>query len=100
MFQFLIGDNPIAFLRDYDYTYILISQMKNVALIRLALMIFYCHCSIGAIGQSISGIINSYYQVTAINTSTNAVVVSNAAGLAPGVKVLIIQMKGAAINSA
>jgi hypothetical protein len=74
--------------------------MKNVALIRLALMIFYCHCSFGAIGQSISGIINSYYQVTAINTSTNAVVVSNAAGLAPGVKVLIIQMKGAVINSA
>lgn len=52
-----------------------------------------------ASGQSISGVINSYYRVTAVNSSTSTVTVSNAGGLVPGLKVLIIQMKGASIDN-
>lgn len=73
--------------------------MKNAALVRLAVIIACCHYSPGIIAQSISGVINSYYQVTNVNIATNGVTVSNAAGLAPGTRVLIIQMKGAVINS-
>lgn len=49
-------------------------------------------------GQNISGVVNTYHRVTAINTTTNTLSLSSAAGLSPGVKVLIIQMKGAAID--
>ena len=50
-------------------------------------------------GQNISGVVNTYHKVTAINTTTNALTLSSAAGLSPGVKVLIIQMKGATIDN-
>ena len=73
--------------------------MKNVVIPRLALLLL-CYFSVaGACAQSISGVINSYYRVTAVNTSLNRLTVSNAAGLIPGLKVLIIQMKGAAIDN-
>jgi hypothetical protein len=52
-----------------------------------------------AAGQNISGVVNSYHKVTAINTTTNTLTLSSAAGLSPGVKVLIIQMKGATIDN-
>ena len=50
--------------------------------------------------QSISGIVNTYYKVTGVNVIPNTVTVSSSAGLTPGQKILIIQMKGATINSA
>lgn len=72
--------------------------MKANSTIRLLfyIAIFYCPA---LRGQTISGVINSYYQVTAINTLSNTVSLNTAAGLSPGTRVLIIQMKGAAINS-
>lgn len=72
--------------------------MKKTALIRFAVIVVYLHFWSGATAQSISGVINSYYQVTAVNFGTNGLTVSNSTGLAPGNRVLIIQMKGAAIN--
>ena len=72
--------------------------MKKTALIRFAVFLVYLHFWSGATAQSISGVINSYYQVTAVNVGTNGLTVSNSTGLAPGNRVLIIQMKGAAIN--
>ena len=51
-------------------------------------------------GQNISGVVNTYYKVTGINTTTNTLTLSSAAGLSPGIKILIIQMKGAAIDNA
>ncbi|HEY0680122.1 MAG TPA: T9SS type A sorting domain-containing protein [Chitinophagaceae bacterium] len=49
--------------------------------------------------QNISGVVNTYHKVTAINTTTNTVTLTSAAGLTPGVKVLVIQMKGATIDN-
>ena len=64
-----------------------------------AAVVLYLSCSLNGLGQSISGVVNSYYEVDGINTSLNSVTVQNSGGLAPGMKVLIIQMKGATINS-
>ena len=47
----------------------------------------------------ISGIVNSYYRVTAVVPPKACVRVSNAAGLANNDKVMIVQMKGASINT-
>ncbi len=49
--------------------------------------------------QSVSGVINTCQRVTAINTVTNTLTVSSIAGLAPGQRILMIQMKGATINN-
>lgn len=55
--------------------------------------------SIPAVAQTnISGIINSYSAVTAVNTGSNAVTVTNSAGFAAGNRALLIQMKGATID--
>lgn len=53
----------------------------------------------GARCQSVSGVVNSYFSVTAVNTVSNSVTVSDATGLYNGEPILIIQMKGATINS-
>ncbi|WP_195760042.1 Ig-like domain-containing protein, partial [Flavobacterium sp. LC2016-23] len=73
------------------------------------LVSFLFVCSLSGFSQThISGIVNSYFSVTAINqpvcapcdlTCTNTITVTNAAGLAAGDKALIIQMKGATINT-
>lgn len=68
---------------------------KKSALILLFVSILYTT----TIAQSVSGIINSYYKVTGVNIVPNTLTVSSAAGLTPGLKILIIQMKGAVINS-
>ncbi|HYJ37087.1 MAG TPA: T9SS type A sorting domain-containing protein [Chitinophagaceae bacterium] len=47
--------------------------------------------------QNISGVVNSYYRVTAINVPTSTLTLNTTAGLTPSSKVLIIQMKGATI---
>src|SRR5690606_6269800 len=46
----------------------------------------------------ISGIINTYHQVTAINTATNRLTLNTTAGLSINTRVLLIQMKGAEIE--
>jgi hypothetical protein len=52
-----------------------------------------------ASSQNISGVVNTYHRVTAINTATNTLTLSSVAGISPGVKVLVIQMKGATIDN-
>lgn len=52
------------------------------------------------LGQTqISGIINRYAAINNINYCTSTLSVNNAAGFAPGDRVLILQMKGAIINA-
>ena len=48
----------------------------------------------------IAGIVNRYAQVTAINSGNTSFTVNSSAGFAPGDRILIIQMKGATINTA
>src|SRR5215831_3523317 len=68
------------------------------AIIRQLLLIVFFYC--GTVnGQTISGVINSYFQVTAINTISNTVTLNTTSGLSVGSKILLIQMKGASINS-
>jgi len=51
-------------------------------------------------GQTpISGVVNRYAAVNNINYCTSTLSVNNAAGFAPGDRVLILQMKGAIINA-
>lgn len=71
--------------------------MKPTKTFGLGLLIVFCN-SIHANAQSISGIVNSYYKVTAVNSASNTVTVSNSSGLTAKTRVLLIQMKGAAIN--
>ncbi|MGE5107389.1 MAG: hypothetical protein ACM3H8_07585, partial [Sphingobacteriales bacterium] len=49
--------------------------------------------------QNISGIINSYYKVLAIDVPTNRAKLNSIAGLTNNDRVIIIQMKGAAVSS-
>ncbi|HLK28391.1 MAG TPA: T9SS type A sorting domain-containing protein [Puia sp.] len=72
--------------------------MKPAKPLKLCLLILFC-IALNASSQSISGIVNSYYHVTAINTASNTVTVSNSSGLTAKTRVLLIQMKGATINS-
>ncbi|WP_299456877.1 T9SS type A sorting domain-containing protein [uncultured Microscilla sp.] len=55
-----------------------------------------------SLGQTISGVVNSYARVTAINTGTNVVTIDNLNGsiidFDAGEKVLLIQMKGVTID--
>lgn len=73
--------------------------MKNALLIRLAFLFASTAISLELAAQSISGVINSYHRVTSVNMATNGATLSNAAGLVPGAKVLLIQMKGATMNT-
>jgi hypothetical protein len=50
-------------------------------------------------GQSVSGILNTYYHVTAVNGAANSITVDNVSGLAAGQRILILQAKGAAITA-
>jgi hypothetical protein len=72
--------------------------MKAGTIIVLLLISAVCGC-LPAQAQTASGIVNSYYAVSSINTTNNSVVVDNASGLSPGQRVLIIQAKGATIGS-
>lgn len=64
---------------------------------KTCLLLILC-ITVNAHSQSLSGIVNSYYQVTAVNTASNTVTVSNSSGLTPKARVLLIQMKGATID--
>ncbi|HEV3250928.1 MAG TPA: hypothetical protein VGZ71_08250, partial [Puia sp.] len=72
--------------------------MKTSFLIPVSLLIIFCHCTTTQ-AQSISGVVNSFYKVNAINTATNTLTLDNTTGLVPGAKVLVIQMKGASIDN-
>src|SRR5215471_12573979 len=74
--------------------------MKSTVLPRLCtfFLLFY-FLIVKTAAQSISGVINNYCKVTNVNTVTNSVTVSSAAGLSQGIRVLVIQMKGASFNS-
>jgi hypothetical protein len=67
------------------------------------LILFFLHFMAGialpAHAQHISAIVNSYHHVSGINTTTNTLTVDTVTGLAPGVKVLVIQMKGATTDN-
>lgn len=72
--------------------------MKTV--VRIALSLILIALSHGGVQcQSVSGVVNSYFAVTAIDAPANMLTVSDAAGLYNGEPVLVIQMKGATINS-
>lgn len=75
--------------------------MNSFPLKRLffATILLYFTLPFIADGQSISGFINSHHKVTAINFATNTITLANSVGLTPGTKVLLIQMKGATINT-
>lgn len=51
-----------------------------------------------SLAQNISGVVNSYYKVTAINAASSRLTLTSTAGLVPGMKVIIMQMKGATID--
>src|SRR5260221_5728580 len=67
------------------------------------LVLFSSLCFLFPVAHSqttnISGIVNSYYQVVEIIPAKAAIRVSNIAGLNMNDKVMIIQMKGASVNT-
>src|ERR1700721_2747268 len=72
--------------------------MKSRFIIGVGLLILFCS-SAKTMAQSISGVVNAYYKITAVNNATSTLTLTNTTGLSPGTKVLIIQMKGATIDS-
>jgi hypothetical protein len=48
--------------------------------------------------QNISGVVNSYYKVTAINVPSSTLTLTSTAGLTLGMSIVIMQMKGATID--
>ena len=49
--------------------------------------------------QTLSGTINSYYAITAVNSASNSVTVDNASGLSVGERIFLYQAKGATITA-
>ena len=82
--------NKIQFLRIFFY----------VKELWLLVIVLFSYSFISSQTTNISGVINSYYSVLGVNTSAAAVKLDNTTGLAYGNTVLIIQMKGASINTA
>lgn len=79
--------------------------MKNGSIITICLSLFAFFTPQKSKGQTISGVINSYYNVTAIidhgtynSYSYSGITLQSIAGLSAGDRVLIIQMKGASID--
>lgn len=68
--------------------------MKNIYVIFFSFIFLNC-----GFAQSISGVINSYYAATGINTGANSITLTNTTGLNVGDRVLIIQMKGASYDN-
>ena len=48
--------------------------------------------------QSISGVVNSYYHVISVNNASNKAGLTSSAGLSVGMRVLLIQMRGAVVD--
>jgi hypothetical protein len=72
--------------------------MKNNAQTGVYLIFFFL-APIQALTQTLSGSVNSYYHITAVNTAANSVTVSSASGLSAGQRVFLYQAKGAVIDS-
>jgi hypothetical protein len=72
--------------------------MKNDARFAVFLIFIVLQGSIGR-SQSLSGTVNSYYAITAVNSTNNTVTVDNASGLSVGQRVFLYQAKGAAITA-
>jgi hypothetical protein len=72
--------------------------MKAGTYIVLLFALFIGGCLRSA-GQSVSGIVNTYFAITTVTPLTNSIIVDNATGLVSGQRVLIIQTKGATISS-
>ena len=72
--------------------------MKNGARSVVFFIVITLYCGKAA-GQTISGTVNSYHAITAINSAANMVTVDNASGLAVGQRIFLYQAKGAAITS-
>ncbi|MFT5780358.1 MAG: hypothetical protein ACI837_003320, partial [Crocinitomicaceae bacterium] len=75
--------------------------MDNIAhsCSKLALLSFFAFiCTITVAQTNISGVINTYVDVTAITIGTNSVTVSSSAGLTIGDRMILMQMKGAVID--
>ncbi|MES1219104.1 MAG: hypothetical protein ABUT20_26600, partial [Bacteroidota bacterium] len=68
----------------------------------LLLFSYFFFYSIVAHSQTtnVSGVVNNYYQVTKIIPAKAAIVVADITGLNMNDKIMIIQMKGASINTA
>lgn len=94
-----------VYLKGYIERYISVNPdsypMSNRQLLAVRLSLCLILWVAGAVlqAQSVSGVINSYHKVTAIAHSTATLTVTSSAGLSPGTRVLLIQMKGAAINT-
>lgn len=73
-------------------------KLYPVLILSTLMVLSLCHPR-RAEGQNISGVVNTYHRVTAINTSTNTLTLSSVTGISPGVKVLVMQMKGASIDN-
>jgi hypothetical protein len=63
-----------------------------------AVFIFLLLQAVDLRAQNISGVVNAYYKVTAINVAPATLTLTTTAGLTPGMKVVIMQMKGATID--
>lgn len=72
---------------------------RQLLAVRLSLCLIFWVTGTMLQAQSVSGVINTYYKVTAITNSTATLTVNSSAGLSPGTRVLLMQMKGAAINT-
>ncbi|MFN2437656.1 MAG: T9SS type A sorting domain-containing protein [Chitinophagaceae bacterium] len=67
----------------------------------LILLFLYISFAFSAFAQTnISGIVNNYYKVTAINTTTSVLKLDNTTGLNASDKVMLIQMKGITVETA
>lgn len=72
--------------------------MKNEARLVVFFIICVFQCRLAG-GQTLSGTVNSYYAITAVNSAANTVTVDNAAGLSVGQRVFLYQAKGASITA-
>lgn len=72
-------------------------QLSKAAIMWLAMLL----CSFCSFSQTtnISGVVNSYYKVTEAIPGADSIRLTNTFGINPGDRVLIIQMKGASINT-
>jgi len=65
----------------------------------IVLLLSILHACLPVNAQTASGVVNTYYHVSAINTTANSVTVDNASGLTPGQRVLLSQAKGTVIDN-
>lgn len=73
--------------------------MYRNLLLSLIISCLYCGYTPHLSAQTnISGIINTYYEVTAFSAGNNSMTVSNTTGLVSGDEVLVIQMQGATVS--